>query len=567
MSEGQQRRYIRPWLTDPLRDQKSIIYKSIVATVAGNLLQLVSSLFVMAVYNKVIPNEALPTLVTLGLGVLIVVLFEFVFKSFRSILSVDVCKTLESILMPNLFNKILAWDLQSRPKLSGSTAALVRDLESVVELFASSSISTLVGLPFLLIYFAVIWVIGGPLVLITAFLIALALAISIIYYMTVSSLMDEAKQASIEKNSVFLEAVSHLETLKSIGSYAFFNARWESVLDKNEAIDVRLKRATQNVTNIQSTISSVGQMLLVAVGAFLVIEGEITSGGLIAAVIINGRAMQPALQLAGLLQRLSSAKTALERLNDVFDSVSSEERRRQNIRLTQIRPPITIENLEFLPTGASAPTLQIPRLMIREGEHIGVVGSVGSGKSTFAKLLAGVLTPTEGVVRFGSFDTSSIHQADLRRKVAFLGQSPGIFSGTVRDNICLDAPEISEDNLLRVIQLSGLETVLKALPNGLSFVLSEGGRELSGGQKQILALARAFASDPSIVILDEPTSAMDPKHEQLFIRNMSKFIEGRLLIVVTHRKPILSVTKRILVIERGRVVMDGSRDEVLAKFS
>ena len=567
MSELGSQELLRGWLREPIRTQMPIIRQSMIATVLGNLLQLVSSLFVMAVYNKVIPNEALPTLVTLGIGVLVIVLFEFVFKWFRSVLSVDACKSLEAVLMPLLFNKILAWDLQSRPKLSGSTAALVRDLESVVELFASSSIATLVGIPFLLIYLMVVWVIGGPLVIITGILIAIALGISVIYYLTVSRLMEEAKRASIEKNSVFLEAVSHLETLKSVGSYAFFTGRWENVLQKNEVIDIQLKRASQNVSNLQSTLSSVGQMVLVAVGAYLVIEGEITSGGLIAAVIINGRAMQPALQLANLLQRLSSAKTALVRLNDVFDSMSSEELRRQNIRLTQIAPPIVIENLEFLPSGASAPTLQISRLMIREGEHIGVVGSVGSGKSTFAKLVAGVLTPTEGVIRYGSFDTSSIHQTDLRRKVAFLGQTPGIFSGTVRDNICLDAPEISEDALLKVIQLSGLDAVLKSLPNGLSFVLSEGGRELSGGQKQILALARAFASDPSVVVLDEPTSAMDPKHEQLFIRNMSKFIEGRLLIVVTHRKPILSVTKRILVIERGRIVMDGSRDEVLAKFS
>ena len=366
---------------------------------------------------------------------------------------------------------------------------------------------------------------------------------------------------------MFLEAVSHLETLKSVGSYAFFTSRWSDVLDKNEVVDVRLKAASNQVTNIQSTLSSVGQMALVAVGAYFVIQGDITSGGLIAAVIINGRALQPALQLANLLQRFSTAKTALTRLNDVFDAESSEEQRRQNLRLDRVMPPIVIENLEFLPAGAQAPTLQIPRLMIREGEHIGVVGSVGSGKSTFAKLLAGVLTPTEGVIRYGSFDTSSIHQSDLRRKVAFLGQNPGIFSGTIRENICLDAPDLPEEQLLKLIELSGLDTVLKALPNGLSYVVSEGGRELSGGQKQILALARAFASDPSVVILDEPTSAMDPKHEQLFIRNMSNFIKNRLLIVVTHRKPILSVTKRILVIERGRIVMDGSRDEVLAKFS
>ena len=219
-----------------------------------------------------------------------------------------------------------------------------------------------------------------------------------------------------------------------------------------------------------------------------------------------------------------------------------------------------------MPEGVTYPIFEAPRLRINEGESVGIVGSVGSGKSTFLKLLAGVLTPTSGSICYGSFDTGAINQNDLRNSVSYLGQSPGIFGGTIRENIIFDRDDIEEQKIIDAMSLTGLATILKRFPNGLSFNLSENGRELSGGQKQILALTRCMVSSPKVILLDEPTSAMDPRHENLFIKQMESYTKDKTFIVVTHRRPILALTSRIIVIEQGKIILDGQRDEVLKKF-
>ena len=558
--------FLRPWLTGELNQSRRLISEAVTATVIGNVLQIVSSLFVMAVYNKIIPNEAIPSLLTLAFGVVLVIGFEFGFKTIRVRLVNDAAKKVEASLQPKLFAKVLSWDLHRVPKFAGSTATLTRDLDSVIELFASSSISTVVGIPFVIVYLGVIWAVAGALSLVTLGIVVVTASLAIWHYYRVVALAEEQKKVSIERNSLFIEATAHLETLKSIGSYDYFQNKWDINLTNAQPIELKLKTMLADITNVNQSISSVGQVILVGLGAFLVIQGEISSGGLIAAVILNGRTLQPVMQLAGLIQKLSTARSSITRLNAIFEVQSDEENRRQNIRLPKVAPPITLSNLSFTPEGLNSPVIKIPMLKLQANEHVGIVGSVGSGKSTLAKLLAGVLTPTEGSVQFDVFDTSAIHQADLRKNVAFLGQSPAVFGGTVRDNIVLNVPDLKDEDLLSVIKVTGLEAVLKKLPNGLSFQLSEGGRELSGGQKQILALARALASSPSVLILDEPTSAMDPKHEHLFIQKMKQFVQDRTMIVVTHRKPILSLVDRILVVESGRIVMDGKRDEILKKF-
>ena len=234
--------------------------------------------------------------------------------------------------------------------------------------------------------------------------------------------------------------------------------------------------------------------------------------------------------------------------------------------MKEVNGPIKIENLTFQPESLNSPILVVKRLVIRKNQSVGIIGSVGSGKSTLLKLISGVFTPTEGSVCFGPYDTTAINQKTLRRDVAYLGQNPGIFAGTIRDNILFGREDISDTALVEKMALTGFDLILKKFPNGLSFQLSENGSELSGGQKQILSLTRAIVSQPKIILLDEPTSAMDPKHEQLFIRQIQNFVSGRTFIVVTHRKPILALTERLIMVENGEIILDGPRDDVLAKF-
>lgn len=554
------------WLWGEVLDQQSNLAKAIYVNFLINFLGIFTSLFVMAVYNKVIPNSALGSLLSLALGVAVAVLFDWVFKLVKARIVNKACNDIEAALQPKLFFKVVSMDLQSRPKLSGAAATLVRDLDAVIDLFTNSSITTIISLPFVFINLLVIYLIAGSLVMVTLAISLAAFAGSLYFFWSVNQASEAAKQASIDKNSVFLEAFANLETLKSIASYSFFENKWASVDSNSRDINTGIKLSTSDASSFNAFLLALGQVGIVTYGAYLVINGETSTGALIATVILNGKTLQPIVQLTGLLQKFSTARAGYRKLDTMFNTTSREEARRQNIRLERLEGNIEISDLVFHPEGLPSPILEIPRLRIKSGERVGILGSVGSGKSTLLKLLAGVLTPTSGAVVYGSFDTSAINQSDLRKNVAFLGQNPGIFGGTIRENLVFDTEDVAEQQILSTMELTGMDKMLRKFPNGLSYVLSETGRELSGGQKQILALTRALVSDPTTILLDEPTSAMDPRHEHLFVNQMKPFTAGKTFLVVTHRRPILALTDRILIIENGKLAMDGSRDEIMSKF-
>jgi ATP-binding cassette subfamily C protein LapB len=557
----------KAWLWGPLRENLPSLKAAIFATILSFVLQIFVSLFPMVIYNKIIPNSAIESMITIVLGILLVIIFDFFFKLIKTRLVDAATSRMEVSLQKSLYNKIISWDLQNIPKLTGSSAALTRDLDNVAELFTSSSITVLVGIPFVFVNLTVIYVIGAELAFVATAICCLIFLLSLFYYFLISAHAEKAKNANIEKTSVFIETLNNLETIKSVGDYNFFKKRWNEALKQNNEVSSKLKKDISDSSSFQSLITSLGQIALLATGGFLVINNHVSAGALFATVILNGRTIQPLLQLSNVLTKYSTAKASISKLDNVFNTISTEEKRRENIRFGEIKGPIVIRNLTFAPQNAQYSILNIPSLKIPNKQKVGIVGSVGSGKSTFVKLISGVYTPSEGNITYGAYDISALHQSDFRENVVYLGQNAGIFSGTIRENLCVGRENIDDEELGSALRLSGFETILKKFPNGLSFTVSEGGRELSGGQRQILALARAFISDPNVIILDEPTSAMDPRHENLFVRNLGNFTKDKTFIVVTHRKPILSIVDRILVIEEGKIILDGPSNEVLKKFA
>ena len=555
------------WLYSEIKKKKVHIFTSIVATAFSNFFAIFTSLFVMVVYNKIIPNDALTTLLTVLVGVGILILSDTLLKFLKGRIINAASADIERTLQIALYDKVISWDMQKVPKLSGSSATLVKDLENIVELFTSTTISVAVGLPFIFIYLSVIYVIGYQIAYVSLVLIFLILASNLIFYILVQEQANKSKTSFIEKSSQFIETLANLETIKSVGDYTFFGQKWNRVVDKNNVVTFKLKDSMGHVSTLNGAITSLGQILIVSVGAYLVINEKITTGALIASVLLNGRAQQPVMQLSNLIQKFATASVSKRKLDDVFNSVSNEEARRENLRIKNVVGDIFVKELAYSIEETRATILDIPYLKIKDGEKIGIVGSVGSGKSTFLKIISGVYTPTTGTVSIGSYNINAINQSILRDHVGYLGQTPGIFSGSIRENICLTKRNATDEEIDQALKLSGFDRILSQFPNGLSFTLSENGRELSGGQKQILALTRSFLTNPKYVLLDEPTSAMDPRHELLFIKNMHQMIADRTLLVVTHRKPILKLVDRILVIENGRVVVDGGRDEVLKKFA
>lgn len=555
------------WLMQELRQKRLHIVSAIVATAFGNFFAIFTSLFVMVVYNKIIPNSALSTLATVMVGVIVLILSDSLLKFLKGRIINQASAEVEKILQEKLYQKVISWDLQKVPKLSGSSATLVKDLENIIELFAGTTINVLVGLPFIFVYLFVIFVIGYQVAYVSLALIALILTVNLIFYFLVQSQAKSSKNSFIEKSSQFIETLANLETIKSIGDYTFFGNKWEAVVAQNNKAGFKLKDSLGDVSTLNSAITSLGQIVIVSVGAYLVINEEITTGALIACILLNGRAQQPVMQLSGLIQKLATAAVSKRKLDSVFNSISNEEIRRENLSLKRVEGEIFIKDLNYTIEDTNTSILDIPALRIKANEKIGIVGSVGSGKSTLLKLVAGVYTPTSGSVSIGNYNISAINQSVLRDYVGYLGQSPGIFSGTIKENICLTKRNASDEEIEEALKLSGFDRILAQFPNGLAFRLSENGRELSGGQKQILALARVFLTNPNYVLLDEPTSAMDPRHELLFIKNIHGMLKNRTFIVVTHRKPILNLVDRIIVVENGRVVIDGARDEVLKKFA
>ena len=520
----------------------------------------------MAVYNKVIPNESMNTLFSLGTGIFVILTFDLLFKIVKSKIADDMCSEIEEKLGPRLYQKILAWDLQNVPKASGQSSTLTKDLDQVIELFTSSTITSCVNVPFIIVNLAVIYLIGGSIVIVTVVIATLIFINCLVSYLRTRSSSEPLKKTSIDKTSAFLETISNLETLKSIGDYSYFEKKWGKISAASKEISQKLRGISSTTNSTSQYLIALNQISVVSMGAWLVTEKEMSSGALIAAVLLSSKALQPVLQIGGLLSRFALAKESLSRLSGVFNRVSAEEARRQNISIKSITAPIILDTVEFVPQGLNRSLISVERLRIKHGEKVGIIGSVGSGKSTFLKLIAGVLTPTSGQIRFGEFDINAISQSDLRRHVAFVGQNAGIFGGTIRENLLLGNDSISDEEIIDLAQLTGLTNVLRSLPNGLSFEMSENGKELSGGQKQILAIARAFASHPNYLFLDEPTSAMDPKSERLFVNNMAKYSSDKTLIVVTHRKPILTLTDRLLLIEHGNIVLDGPKMKFLKTF-
>lgn len=554
------------WLFGELILHKSSLIKALILNIFVYVFQIFVSIFAMVVYNKVLPNHAISSLLTLIIGISVILAFDIIFKILKSRLLGEAVDKIDEELQRRLFAKILAWDLQSKPKLSGASSTLLRDVESVSELFANSSITTLVGIPFVFINSFVIYLIAGPLALVTASVALFAVCLSLYFYFRVMSISEAAKQSSIDKNSVYLEALNNLETLKSVANYSYFTDRFNSSDEVQRSFGKSLKYILADANSLNATLSAISQISLVSIGALLVINGVVDPGALFGAVILNGKTLQPVMQLAGLLQKYSVAKVSYKKLGQTFDFESEEEKRRQNISVSKLNGPIVLNNVMFQPPALQTPIMSASNLKIKDGESIGIIGSVGSGKSTLLKLLSGILAPTSGTICYGAYDTTAINQTDLRSKVAYLGQSPGVFAGSIRDNLTIGNSSIDDDKIAASMKVTGFDEILKKFPNGLSYQLSENGSELSGGQKQILALTRSVLIEPDFIILDEPTSAMDPRHENLFIRHMKGFIENRTFIVVTHRKPILGLTNRLLVVENGKIVLDGNRDEVLQRF-
>ena len=559
----------KAWLWKVIWRFRGYYYQVILATIIINFLALVSSLYVMNVYDRVIPNQAYETLWVLSIGVVLAILFEFAAKMIRGHLTDIAGKKADLIISSALFRRVMALRLADRPASSGSYANNLREFESVRDFMTSASLLTLVDLPFLLLFITVIGIVGGKLALVPLIIIPIVVIVGLLVQRPLSRYINESMKESSQRSGLAVEAIEGIETLKTNNATSWAQQRWDEYTAKTSASSIKVKDTSNLMVNFAVAMQQLNTVFLVLVGTYLIhaenTAERITMGALIASVILSGRALAPLAQIAGLATRFQQAKLALQGVNDIVSRPIERSPERKYITLDNVQGAITFENVSFKYQQDSSSAVSDLRITIRPGEKVGILGRIGSGKSTMLKLASGLYDTEKGNVTLDGVDMRQLDPNFLRNQVVLLSQAPRLFLGTLRENMDLARTDgySTDQDLLVALKRFGLDKIIRNHPRGLDMPLGEDGLGLSGGQKQIIALARMTLRDPRVVLLDEPTTSLDQATERIALNAIAQWGRDRTMLLVTHRPQVLQIVNRIIVMDNGKVVMDGPRDLVL----
>ena len=562
----------KAWFWKVIWRFRSYYYQVILATIIINFLALVSSLYVMNVYDRVIPNQAYETLWVLSIGVVLAILFEFAAKMIRGHLTDIAGKKADLIISSALFRRVMALRLADRPASSGSYASNLREFEAVREFMTSASLLTIVDLPFLLLFIFVISMVGGKLALVPLTIIPIVVIVGFVVQRPLSRHINESMKEGSQRSGLAVEAIEGIETLKTNNATSWAQQRWDEYTAKTSASSIKVKDTSNFMVNFAVAMQQLNTVFLVVVGTYLIHADNhaerITMGALIASVILSGRALAPLAQVAGLATRFQQAKLALRGVNDIVSRPIERSPERKYITLDNVQGNIAFENVTFKYKNESNNAVDELRINIRPGEKVGILGRIGSGKSTMLKLASGLYDTEKGNVTLDGVDMRQLDPNFLRNQVLLFSQSPRLFLGTLRENMDLARTDSysTDQDLLTALKRFGLDQIIRNHPRGLDMPLGEDGLGLSGGQKQIIALARMTLRDPKVVLLDEPTTSLDQGTERMALNAIAHWGRNRTMLLVTHRPQVLQIVNRIIVMENGKVVMDGPRDLVLQKL-
>jgi ATP-binding cassette, subfamily C, bacterial LapB len=551
------------WFFGPVLKQSGKYTQVIVASICINLFALVSAFFVMTVYDRVIPNESLDTLLFLTIGVSIVILFDFLMKTVRGSLTDKAGLHIDEEVSEALFDHLSRNEKLIGTKPVGSIATIVKEFDSLKDVMASATLVAFADLPFIFIFLVVLYALGGWVAAVPAAVVLLVLLVGLLVQPIIKSKTFNAQIDSQTKNSVLVELLSGLETIKTLKGISLFRKRWkDSVLQQSEVVG-QSRFWSQISSNFAQTGQQISQVGIVVYGVILIAKADMTMGSLIACVILSGRVLAPLGQITNLIGRLNQASVAYSNLSDLFSLQSNEGERSKNLQHADINGELNLFNVSLQFEVGTRPALENVSLNIKPGEKVGIIGKVGSGKSSLIKIMAGLVEPTSGYAQIDSIDLSQIQPDDLRNHVSIMLQSPALFSGTLKENLLFGKPNASDDELFETSKITGVDLVAAELQGGFAAVLNEGGQMLSGGQRQAICLTRTLLNKSQILILDEPTSSMDTQTEGSFISNFRSWVGKETVIIATHKGRVLDAVDRVIVLENGRVVADGKKEEVL----
>lgn len=539
----------------------------VVAALIGNLLGLASPLFIMNVYDRVIPNLAIPTLWVLTTGVIIAFAFDFLLKLLRMRIVDETGRRVDMAVAGRIFDHVMTMRLSGRPDTTGATANQIRDLDTVRDALTSSSVIAVTDLLFIGIFLGVMWLLVGPLAYVPAAAVPIVIIVTGLIQIPLARALRTSQVDVAQRQSLLVETLSALETVKAVSGESWLRRAWDRAVAAASRSTARARGWANLATSFTALVHQSVSIMIVVWGVFLVLDGEITVGALIAANILAGRVLAPLNNIAQTLARLHQARAALAGLNTIMALDVERGVTASDIATTPTNEALRFDHVSFTYPNAATPALQSVSFTVRPGERIGIIGRVGSGKSTLSRLIAGLYEPDEGAYLLNGADSRQYSAAALRRQVGLCLQDADLFTGTLRDNILLGNPFASEQATERAVRLSGVAGFSAQHPLGLAMPIAERGRSLSGGQRQAVAIARCLIRDPKVLFLDEPTAGMDVSTERQLCANLREIADtGISILISTHRDGPLDVVDRLILLDQGRIVMDGPKAEVIERL-
>lgn len=554
------------WFINVIKSNIKIYAQVLIAAIFINIFVLASPLYVMNIYDRVIPNNATDTLIVLSTGIFIIYTFDLLLKTIRSWLIGFAGRKADAQIGRIIFNQLLNIKLESKPAYSGTFSNSLLGFESLREFFTSSTIALIIDLPFIILFVWVIFYIGGAMAIIPILTFIIGLTVAFLSQIPQRKYIRESFSYDQYKQGLLLETITGLETIKSTGLHSRMRFFWEKSINSLSHINEKNHFINNYITYIITYLTNISTIAIVVIGVYGVKGGEITMGAIIAASLLNGRINAPITQIVILFSRLERSLLYLKVINNLMEMPVEKSDMKTYLNRPNLNGNILLKNIDFQYKDTNIKVLTNIELTIKENEKVAIIGRIGSGKSTLAKLICNLYSPTEGSILINQTNISQIEPSDLRNAIGYMQQDNFLFMGSIRDNIISGSKINNDEALINAAKISNVIHFTNKHEKGFDLEIGERGDGLSGGEKQAVALARSLVNDPNILILDEPTSQMDFFNERLIINNLKEFTKNKTLIIITHKFSLLELVDRIIVIDNGKIIEDGSKELILKKL-
>jgi ATP-binding cassette, subfamily C, bacterial LapB len=553
----------RHWFWSALAENKPLYRDVMLGAGMVNLFALGLPLFTMNVYDRVVPNRAVETLWILAAGLIIVLGADFALRSMRGFFLDLASKRVDLKLSAYIMERVLGMRLEERPASVGSFASNLRSFESVRDFITSATITALIDLPFALIFLIVVGWIAWPMVI----PVVLAMIVVVGYATTVGARMHEISESTYRagalRNATLIESLVGLETVKALGAEGVMQGRWERSATFLAERGAQLRLLAASTVNTALTAQQLTAVFVIVIGVYLISAAELSMGGLIACSMLVSRAMAPLGQVAGLMTQYHNAMNAMRALDQIIARPVERPEGEHFLSRQSFRGDIEFRDVSFSYPNAEMNALRNVSFRINAGEKVGILGRTGSGKSTLLRLMLGLYRPVSGAVLIDGIDLRQLDPGELRRSIGYVPQDVTLFYGTLRENLTIGIPHVEDTDIVRATQIGNIAEFVNLHPKGIDMLVGERGESLSGGQREGVAIARAVIGEPPMLLLDEPTGAMDHSGEEAVKVRLRKFARNRTVVIITHRTSLLDMVDRIIVTDNGRIVADGPRATVV----